>query len=232
MQRTGEALPHLAGADDEYSTALEPVEALLGHGDGGLRDGRDVAGDGGLGANTLANLEGVAEQRVEDGADRSLGGAGLPGGPDLAEDLVLADDRRIEAGRHGEQVAGRIGVVEAGEVVAELLGRDMGGVLEELPDVLVATVELLGEGVDLDAVAGREHHRLGDVLTRGQVGKRLGEERLGDRHALEKVERNGAVVQSDDDDRHGSGSPAIGWIGRRCAGTPRRGTSIPARATD
>ncbi len=148
---------------------------------------------------------------------------------------MLADDGRVEAGCHGEEVAGCIAVVEAGQVVAELFGWDVGGVLEELPDVLVATVELLGEGVDLDAVAGREHNRLGDVLSGGQVGQHLGEERLGDRHALEQVERNGAVVQADDDDRHGSGSPAIGGdgrVGRRCDATQRRGTSIPDRVVD
>ena len=56
--------------------------------------------------------------------------------------------------------------------------------------------------VDLGAVTGREHDDLGHVLATAQVVERLGQATLGDRHALEQVERHGAVVQSDDDDRH------------------------------
>ena len=72
---------------------------------------------------------------------------------------------------------------------------------EEVADVLVCAVELLGEYVHLEPVAGRQDHGLGDVFARGEVRQRLGQARLWNRHALEQVERHRAVVQAYDYDR-------------------------------
>ena len=82
-------------------------------------------------------------------------------------------------------MASRVGVVEAGQIVGELLGRYVGGLGEEVSDVLIGAVELLGEGVDLNPVAGRQDDGLGDVLARAQVGQRLGQAGCRDRHPLQ-----------------------------------------------
>ena len=71
-----------------------------------------------------------------------------------------------------------------------------------MADVLHRAVEALGHDIDLGAMTGGEHHDLGHVLAPAQVVERLGQASLGHGHALEQVERHGAVVQSDDDDRH------------------------------
>ena len=140
--------------------------------------------------------------RLSDDAGRAFGAGDVPRRADLAEDLALADHRGVEPGGHGEQVRhGRVVVVDV-EVVGELLGRQERQVGEEVAHVLVAAVEPLGHRVDLGAVARRQDHRLGQVLPRAEVVQGLGQPGVVDRHPLEQVERRGAVVQSDDDDRH------------------------------
>ena len=154
---------------------------------------------------------------------------------------MLAQYGRIQTGGHREEVPGRITVVEAGQVVGELLGRHMGHLGEEVADVLVRTVELLGEYVHLDPVAGRQDHGLVDVLARREVGQRLGQARRRDRHALEQVERHGAVVETYDYDRQGPillvlrlPGPRVGWsVLGRMAGVVKplsRSTAFPMRA--
>ena len=112
----------------------------------------------------LAQKKAALEELLADRAKQESIIAPLREEADLTEDLVFSEDGRVEAGRHCEEMAGCVGVVEASEVVGELLGGHVGGLGEEVPDVVVGAVELLGEGVDLDAVAGRQDHRLGDVL--------------------------------------------------------------------
>src|SRR5205807_4479909 len=63
----------------------------------------------------------------------------------------------------------------------------------------------------LGAVAGREHDRLAHELAGADVGQRLGQERVGDRHPLEELDRDGAVIQSDDDDRH-AWRRSLAWL--------------------
>ena len=186
----------------------------------------------GVGAGPLAGLERVAEQQVERGAGGALLAGALPGLLHLAEDLALAEHGRVEPGGDPEEVGDGRRVVVDVEVVAEVLGgqeRDLG---EEVADVLVGAVEPLGDGVDLGAVAGGEHDRLGHVRAGDEVVQGLRERGVADGHALEEVERRAAVVQPDDDDGHAVGLPTVaspgaadrrggGWLGG--APWPRRG---------
>ena len=89
---------------------------------------------------------------------------GLGGGvraTHLAEHLLLADHRGIQAAGHREQVLdGRFGIAHVG-VFGEIAQPHAGMLREHLPDHREAAVEGLDDGVDLDAVAGGQHHRLG-----------------------------------------------------------------------
>jgi len=82
--------------------------------------------------------------------------------PDLAEHLPFADDGRIEAAGDREQVLdGRLRVAHV-RVPGEVVQRHAGVFGEHLPDHRQATMECVDDRVDLDAVAGRQDHRLGD----------------------------------------------------------------------
>ena len=224
--------------------SAEPAEALGGHGDGGLRDRGDVAADGGVGAGPLAGFERVAEEQVEGRAGGALLAGPLPRLLHLAEDLALAEHRRVEAGGDAEEVGDRRRVVVDVEVVGEVLGGEEGDLGEEVADVLVGAVEPLGDRVDLGAVAGGEHHGLGHVRARDQVVQRLRQRGIADGHALEQVERRAAVVQPDDDDGHAVDLPTVaspggadrrggGWLGGapwpRRGARPGRGPASPNR---
>jgi hypothetical protein len=63
-------------------------------------------------------------------------------------------------------------------------------------------VEPLDDGVDLGAQAGGEDDDLGEVGTVPEVAEGLRELGVAHRHALEHVERHGALVEPYDDDRH------------------------------
>ena len=89
------------------TSTLRPAsaaEAFVRHLDRGVADRRGVLADDGLGAGPLAGLDGVTEQQVQRGLGAALGLRDLPRAAHLAEDLALAEHRRIEPGRHLEQV--------------------------------------------------------------------------------------------------------------------------------
>ena len=161
-----------------------------------------MAADAGLGAGPLADLDGLAEGAGQELADRALALGDLPRLADLAEDLALADDHRVESGGHAEEVRDRSVLVVRVEQVGELVGVHARLVGEEVADVVDAGVEHRRAGVDLGAVARREQHRLGQVLAERERVQRLGETRRRNRHPLEQLDRDGPVVQSDDDERH------------------------------
>ena len=146
-----------------------------------LRQRRGAAGDGRLGAHPLADLEGLAEQRRQHRPGRRLGPGGVPGVADLAQDLALPEDRRVQPGRHLEQVGGRRLVV----VGVQLIGRTSSGGMplhaeRKLRMSLMAPWKRAGHGVDLGPQAGRDDDHLAQVVPAGQVVQRLG--RAGRRH--------------------------------------------------
>ena len=103
------------------------------------------------------------------GATFALGD--LPRLAELAEDLGLADDRRVEPGGDLEQVPHGGVVVLGVQVRVQLVGRDVAEIAQEVTDVGVRAVELLGDGVDLGAVAGAQHDDLADVVAPRQPGR-------------------------------------------------------------
>ena len=163
---------------------------------------RGGAVDVGLGVRALADAQRLLEEHVEGGSD----GAELLADPQrvagLAEDLALADDHRVEPGGDVEEVGDRAVVVVDVEVGHQRLGRLTGAVDEQAGDLLDAAVEAVDVGVDLEAVAGRDDGRLGDVLAGGDVGDQLGHAARVEREALEQWTRGGLVGDAHDEDAH------------------------------
>ena len=94
----------------------------------------------------------------------------LPGRANLAEDLALAEDERVEPGGDLEQVRRRGIVVEGQEVGVQLVEGHPGDGGEELGDVGVGAVEAFGDEVHLGAAARRQHDDLTDRVARGERG--------------------------------------------------------------
>jgi len=110
-------LDGFASADQQHGRLIEPREHLLRKSYRRVRDRHRMRADAGIGAHPFGDRETMLEQPVEPGLERMRAARGLPGMLDLAEDLRLAEDERIEPGRDPEQMAhrSRIGVaVEVG----------------------------------------------------------------------------------------------------------------------
>ena len=119
-----------------------------------MTDRGDATPDRRVGPRSFPGLDGVTEQRAERRSDGAVFGRTLPCRADLAEDLMLADDRRVEACRDGEKVPDRLGIVERVEVVSDVFRSEPCMTSDEFADVLIPAVKLLRVGVDLDAIAG------------------------------------------------------------------------------
>ena len=135
-------------------------------------------------------------------ADSAAVDGRLPRRPHLAEDLALAEDERVESGGDLEEVGRRGVVVEGEEVGMQLVERHAGEGGEELGDVGVRPVEALGDEVHLGAPTRRQHGDLADRVALGERGDRLGDVVGSDGQPFEHGERRGAMVHTDDDDRH------------------------------
>ncbi len=179
VQRGGDADAHLAGPDDEHVAAVEGAEPIAHHLDGGVADRRRAAADRGLAAGPLADAQGVAEEEVERGAHPTLVLGDLPRRAHLTEDLALAEDGRVEPGGDLEEVLRGGLVVLAVEVRVQLVGAQRAELAHEVADVGVGTVEALGDGVDLGAVARAEDGDLAEVVASGEAEDRLGDVRRG-----------------------------------------------------
>ena len=125
----------LPGADHEDPRAFERAEVLG-------RDRRPRPTGSTPGAGRCRSRCGPAcPTRPRAGTARQQLGAaafahgGLPRVADLAEDLALADDHRVEPGRDREEVRDRGVVVVRVEVVGEVVGVDAGVVGEEVAHV-------------------------------------------------------------------------------------------------
>ena len=106
-ERARGQLGGLAGADDQHPAVSQLAERALRELDGDRGDRQRALRDPGLRAGALAGGERVAEQPVEDRPGRALDERQLVGALDLALDLGLADDHRVEARGDAEEMLGR-----------------------------------------------------------------------------------------------------------------------------
>src|SRR5262249_20084441 len=179
--RAGRELADPAGADEQDAAAVELAEHLLRERGGGGRHRRRALADRGLRTDALAELERLPEDTVEEGA----GARRVEGGSNLAEDLALAGDERVEPGRNAKEVNGRRVVVHP---VGDRLERLTGQLLERAQR---GPLVLAGD-VHLRPVAGREAH---GVAERARERRRPVER---ERHALAQLDRRDVVRDADE----------------------------------
>ena len=160
-------LRHLAGAEDQDVQPRQLAEDLLGELDRGVAHRDRPFAEPGLRAHAFADGERGVKQPVRHRAGALHVARGRVRGLDLAEDLRLADDERVEAGGDAEQMARRIGAAMAVEVVGERGRVDAVVVAEEAIDGVDRRLRI-ADGVDLGAVARRQHDRFVADAARGE----------------------------------------------------------------
>ena len=112
-------LGHLAGAEDEDAQAGEVTEDLPGELDRGVADRDRTFGEPGFVPHALADREGGVKQPMGHGAREVEVARGGVRRLHLAEDLRLADDERVEACRHAEEMARGVDAAMAVEVLGQ-----------------------------------------------------------------------------------------------------------------
>jgi hypothetical protein len=192
-----------AGGDSEAAAGQ------LGR-DGGHRHAR--AADAGVGPDVLAGREGVAEEAVGDRAGHALDQRELVGALDLALDLGLADDHRVEARGDREEMAGDVEVAQRVERVGQLGRARLGLAREDCQRGALGGDGVGRDEVELGAVAGRDRDRLVDLLVGGQLGEHRGRAPLGQREPLAQFQRRRLVRDAERQQlaAHATGSPSRG----------------------
>ena len=239
------------------TTALRPASPssfAVGHAERHRHHRRARGVDPGLGVHPLADRQRALRQLVQGAPDGVVGLGGRIGAADLAEHLLLADDRRVQAAGHREQVLdGRLGVAHVG-VLGQVVERHAGVLGQHLADHRKAAVEGLDDGVDLDAVAGGQHHRLGHQRGLQHLVDDLGLIGLVGAQLLQHRHRRAAVRNPEKQHAHGfittstkvivdqlgtkfavlfrSRPPALRRVGPQLArGVPPSPVAVPAGST-
>ena len=192
-QVAGCQLSHLARAHDQDPPALEVAEDLLrerGRG-GGHRCG--ALADRGLDAGLASRVERAPEQAVQ----HRPTGTGLVGRADLAEDLALAWDHRVEPRRDAEEVQGGRLIGQPVQVRREIALREAG---ESRHRSLVPVDALGRDEVELGAVTGRQTSRL--QADPGQLVRQRRRVRSVQRHALAHLDGRELVGGADESELH------------------------------
>ena len=157
----GRQRTHRAGTDDDRVAAAQSPDLDVGHAQRDRHDGCACGVDVGLGVHPLADRQRALGQFMQGAADGVVGLGGGVGAAHLAEHLLLADHRGVQAAGHREQVLdGGLRVADVG-VLGQVVQRHAGMLGEHLPDHRKTAVEGLDDRVHLDPVAGGEHHGLG-----------------------------------------------------------------------
>ena len=125
-------------------------------------------------------------------ADGARGGVGLF---HLAENLGLADDHRIQARSHAEEVPHRVLFAKLVEMRVEFFGGEVKVIVQKSAQVGGAVG---GVGHNFHAVAGGDDHALFDAGMSSEVAASIGQARLGDRQALAHLKRRAIVIHADE----------------------------------
>ena len=197
----GRQLAHFAGADDEDGPPLEVAEDLARERDRRKADRDGARGEPGLRADALAGGERRVKQPVEHGADRLRAGGEGVGFFHLAEDLRLADDQRIEAGGHAEQMTGGVEIDQVVNMRGELAAIDAVKLADEGAEIGARRPDVFARRIDFGAIAGGEHDRLVGRAPGGQRPQRRLHASL-EVDPLTQVDGRGAVTEAHNDYVH------------------------------
>ena len=198
--------PIVARAEHEHPRGRRATRACsVGERDRGRRDRHRVAADRrsrcGPACPTRPRGGTVRDEQRPAGRSRS---AALPRLADLAEDLALADDHRVEAGgdrRRGARPRRRRSTCRAGRRTRR--GRRPSTSARKSRTSPTAGWKCVRARVDLGAVARGEQRRpRRGARARARSWSALGSAVGRHRHPLEQLDRHRAVVQADDDQRH------------------------------
>src|SRR5205085_7642562 len=118
-----------------------------------------------------------------------------------------------------EQVLDRAVLVMDVEVLRQRLDRDTGASSETFGHFLHAAVELRDVGVDLEAVARREHQCLVDVVGTDELGEELHHAVVVLRRTFQQRDRRGTMRKPNSQDAHTAATAA-----RTSSGTAAPGT--------
>src|SRR5690606_33166629 len=185
----------LTRAHEHGAAPLQRTQHLAGELDTGESHRDRGRADLGIGAHPLGHRKGALNAAREDAAD----GPGLLGAAegllDLAEDLRLADDHRVEAGADAKEVANRREAAILVEVAVDTrLALAQKGPRRGGPFLTA------NRGVDLQPVAGGDDHRLRDARPGAKLVQRLLETLGSDRHPFPDRDRRGVVRDADRED--------------------------------
>jgi hypothetical protein len=176
------------------------VENTAGAVDGNGADAQPALGDARLAHHLLADGEGLLEERIEGRAGRPAFAGLVVRVADLAQDLRLADDHRVERGCDAEEVSDDVALGLLVHVRRDASCRHVAQLGEERDHLVVARVAVHGAGgVELDAVAGVEQDRLDALELRAQRLQRIKSLRTREREPLAQFQRRGGVVQSQEE---------------------------------
>ncbi len=143
---------------------------------------------------------------MEDAAGRARADGDRVGAAHLPEHLRLADDQRVERRGDAEDVAHGLLVRVRVEVAGEEVGGDFAHAGEEVAQARdgLAGVRALGRGQKLDAVARRDDQALAHHLAVHERAQVFGARLVGERKTLAHLDGRGLVIQSDEQNGHGS----------------------------
>src|SRR5512138_3724090 len=99
------------------------------------------------------------EETIQSWSSRVLTARQLERACDLSQDLRLANDQRIQPGRHVEQMTGSLQVLEAIEKGMEVFDRHAARIRQK--GLQLGESQLIGGRIQLGAIAGGDNDQLG-----------------------------------------------------------------------
>ena len=196
-------LGHFAGAEDEDVQARQVTKNLLGELDGGVADRHRALGEARFMAHALSDGERGVEESMGYGAREVEIVCREIGGLDLAEDLRLSDDERIEAGGDAKKMARRLDAAMAVEVLGQSRLVEAVIVAEEAGEAVGGRVRI-ADRVDFGTVARRQHDRLGADAARGERVKRRVESRPSEVDGFAQLHGRRAMAEANCEKAHHS----------------------------
>ena len=194
-------LAGLARAHNKHGEALQAPEELARQLHPGGGDGRRPASHGCLVAGATTHADRVSEEPIQVGAGGAVRPRLVRRDSDLAQDLGLPQHHRVEARRHPEQVAHRLGAGVGVEVGFDRLTAGVPVGAQKIHQRFGAAA--VGEGcVDLGAVAGAQDGALEGVAS--QQVESLREPLRARRQQLAHLDGGDLVADAcDDSGEHG-----------------------------